>query len=109
MVKKKQKLSRRDFTSLLQQGKRIHSTSLSLTYLPAKETKLGVVVSKKIANKAVLRNKFRRRIFSILGKNLTLIENIHIAVFTKPTCTSLSYQDLQEELEVLLRKIHSKR
>ena len=82
MVKKKQKLSRNDFSSLLKQGKRVHGSLFSLTYSKAQNVKVGVVVSKKVARKAVERNLLRRRVYAVLEKKIQdgVLSNVHLAV-----------------------------
>jgi len=109
MVKKKQKLSRSEFSSLLKKGKRIHGSLYSLMYSFEKDTKLGVVVSKKTARKAVERNKLRRKMFVVLKNELDGLSGVHVAVFTKPVCTTALLSDLQNEMSDLLKKVHSKR
>lgn len=98
MLKKKQRLSRSDFSQLLRKGKRFHDTYLTLVSLVSTSTKCGLVVSKKTAKKAVERNLLRRRVYSVLGDNLSKIENRHIAVLTKKNITDLSFPELEKEL-----------
>jgi len=105
MLKKKQRLSRGEFAHLLKHGKRLHSPYFSLLYTPVEGTKCGLVVGKKIAKKAVERNKLRRKIYTIFGENLTLLDGFHCAILTRPSITSLSYSELKTEMEKVLNNL----
>jgi len=71
----------------------------------AQETKCGLVVGKKIAKKATMRNKVRRQIYAIFGENLSALGNIHCALLTRPSIASLSYLELKVEVEKLIKTI----
>lgn len=105
MLKKKQRLSRSEFTNLLKQGKRLHSPFFSLLYTPSSETKCGLVVGKKIAKKATERNKLRRQIYSIFGENLAELSKKHCALLTRPSINTLSYTELKAEIEKLIKPL----
>lgn len=105
MLKKKQRLSRSEFTNLLKRGKRLHGDHFSLLYTPAEETKCGLVVSKKIAKKAVERNKLRRKIYAVFGENLTVLPHLHCVLLTRPAITTLSHEELKREIETLIKTI----
>ena len=51
----------KDFSRVFKEGKRIFSDSLTLIYLPSKELKMGVAVSKKHGG-SVKRNRIKRLI-----------------------------------------------
>lgn len=105
MLKKKQRLSRSDFSQLLRNGKRIFSTNLILIYSKSTTTKCGLVVSKKTAKKAVERNLLRRRVYSVLGNNFSKLENFHVAVITQKGITKLSFKELEKEIVQALQEI----
>ncbi|KKS83227.1 MAG: Ribonuclease P protein component [Parcubacteria group bacterium GW2011_GWA2_43_11] len=105
MLKKKQRLSRAEFTNLLKQGRRLHSPYFSLLYMSAAETKCGLVVGKKIAKKATMRNKVRRQIYAIFGENLASLGKIYCVLLTRPNITSLSYLELKTEIEKAIKTI----
>jgi ribonuclease P protein component len=107
MLKKKQRLSRDNFTQLLKKGKRLHDTDVSLVFMPTLETKCGVVVSKKTAKHATARNLVRRRIFAILGENLENLSHLHVAVVTKKSVVHIPYSELKEILNNLIHKINT--
>jgi ribonuclease P protein component len=104
MLKKKQRLSRGEFTNLLKKGRRVHDTHLSLVFTTATETKCGLVVSKKVAKHATARNLLRRRVYAILGDNLAMLAKKHLVVLTKPSIQALSFEELKKTLETLIQK-----
>ena len=80
MLKKKERLSRKEFDRSFAHGKRIHSPFVQLIYEKSEAFHGSVVVGKKIAKRAVDRNKLRRRIYGVLydtfkktGKQMTII------------------------------------
>ena len=74
---------------------------LSLTY--GQPPKMAVVVSKKHAKTAVLRNLIKRRIYAILIGELNNINNsVGIIVFTKAGLEGVDYKVLKESLTTLL-------
>jgi ribonuclease P protein component len=105
MLKKKNRLSRREFDHLLKSGRRVHGVHLSIMVAPSTTPlKCGVVVSKKTAKRATARNLLRRRVYAILGDYVGNHSG-YLAVFTKPSCTTFSYQELTDELTTLLARI----
>ncbi len=66
MLPKKERLSREAFNRFFSLGKRLHSPSLQMVWCAYPKLHVSVVVSKKIAKKAVSRNKIRRRIYDIV-------------------------------------------
>lgn len=50
---------KKDITKILKSGKRAHADSLTLVYLPAKETAFAVCVGKKYG-KSTVRNRIKR-------------------------------------------------
>lgn len=66
MLQKKERLSREAFSRFFSSGKRVRSASFDLVYAPHHTFHGAVVVSKKIAARAVVRNKLRRTVYSLL-------------------------------------------
>jgi ribonuclease P protein component len=105
MLKKKQRLSRSEFGLVLKTGKRIHSEHFSLMYRTAESSKYGLVVSKKIAKKATIRNRIRRQLYAIFGECAANVTNRHVVLLTKPTITSLQFSDLKQEVCGVFKKL----
>lgn len=62
--------------------------------------KCAVIVSHKIAKKAVMRNRIRRSIYAWLRKNITVIPVAYICIYPKniETTTEALYQSLNKLL-----------
>ena len=76
---KKQK----DFDLVFSKGKRIYTNSLTLIYLKNNNFKFGISLSKK-HGKAVLRNRIKRILRSIIRQSLDIIkDNYYIIVLPK--------------------------
>ncbi len=72
MIPKTNRINREDFEKVMKKGGFQSSGLFSLRFLknPLNSTHFSVVASKKVAKNAVLRNKIRRRAYSILHKNI---------------------------------------
>jgi len=66
MLSKKERLSRDAFNRFFSVGKRFRSDSFDLIYAPHPTFHGAVVISKKVASRAVARNTMRRRVYSLL-------------------------------------------
>jgi ribonuclease P protein component len=106
MLKKKERLDRVTFNRFFSVGKRFHSPSLMLIYAPFEAFHASAVAPKKLARTAVLRNKFRRRIYDAFGRlqNEKAFTGVFICV-AKEGAPQASYDVLKEELGGLIRKI----
>lgn len=64
------------------------------------EIKFGMVVSKKISKKAVERNKIRRRLMTVLGKNLKKFAlGKRVLFLVKKDLLGVKPKEIEEELE----------
>lgn len=72
MLPKEQRMTRQHFAAVFVSGKRIHTPFLQVIVgrTPTKNPTYAVVVSKKVAKTAVLRNKLRRVLYRALGAAL---------------------------------------
>ena len=107
MAIKAQKVTRKLFAVVLDQGKKYHSTHLSFKICTTSEKIpiVSFVVSKKIAKQAVSRNFLKRRGRSIVKKLAYTNTKPFLGVFFfKKGSENLSFQELEEEIMLLLRK-----
>jgi ribonuclease P protein component len=105
MLTKKERLNRVTFNRFFSAGKRFHSPSLMVIYAPFEVFHASAVAPKKLARTAVLRNKFRRRIYDVFGRLQK--ENAFTGVFiciAKEGAQQASYDVLKSELNELIRK-----
>ncbi len=106
MLKKKERLTRKEFDRSFSVGKRINSPSLQLIYTQSDDFHGSVVVGKKVAKKAVDRNRLRRRIYGNLytfaqSRNLPLT----LILITRPSFSALTRKAAAEEVRQLLLKL----
>jgi ribonuclease P protein component len=112
VLAKKNRLSRALFDTLLKSGVSFHSQNLSLRVMkPQKEpSRFSFVVSKKVSKSAVKRNQLRRRGYAVLGSILRkenkekMNKTILGAFFFKKGGEKLSFEEIQNEIEFLLKK-----
>jgi ribonuclease P protein component len=105
MLQKKERLSRAEFNRFFSMGKRFHSPSLMLIYCRDAEFHASAVIGKKIAKTAVLRNKFRRRVYDLFGRMRK--EQTFTGVFiciAKEHAQTLTYTALKEEITEIIHK-----
>ena len=105
MLKKKERLNREQFSRSFSLGRRIHSPLFTLVYEPTKKLGVAVVVSKKVARKAVLRNKIKRRVYNSIRVQLQHASRTGTFIFlVKPSVLKHSYQEITAEIQVLFKK-----
>src|SRR4051812_22675994 len=106
MLKKRARLTTEDITSL-SQGKSVFGTLLSLRILPAPTTKLSVVVSKKVASRAIDRNRLRRTLYAAVEKplgNVDISQASYIMLMPKKECSTVAFDILSQEVITLFKK-----
>jgi ribonuclease P protein component len=106
MLKKSERLTRQEFDRSFKLGKRLHSPLLQLIYHPSDTFHGSVVVSKKVAKRAVDRNKLRRRIYGVLYTDLKGKE-VHatVIVIAKQGLLSLSRKETALQVRELLSRM----
>lgn len=106
MLKKKERLTKKEFDRFFSSGKRIHSPLFTLLYTPDESFHGAVVVGKKIHKKAVDRNRLRRRLYSALYKEVkdTDTKGVFI-VLTKPGAVGLDFSLLRLAISDILKTI----
>lgn len=103
MLKKKERLTKKEFDRFFSLGKRSHSPAFSLVYSPAPTFHAAVVVGKKVYKRAVDRNRLRRRLYNIIyrasrEKNL---KGVYI-VLSKPEVKNFDFATIKDSLENLV-------
>ncbi len=109
MLPKERRIKRKEFSFILNQGKRFHSQNLTLflaknsTNSPENITKIAFSVSKKVYPKAVDRNKCRRRGYSVIKNNTGRLKDGFYLLFSfKKTGSGLKYENIEKEILELL-------
>ena len=96
----------KDFSRVFKEGKRIFSDSLTLIYLPSKELKMGVAVSKKHGG-SVKRNRIKR----LLRENYRVFEDkissglsIVFLLKKKANIDEVNFNLVKSDMEYILKK-----
>ena len=108
MLPKKNRLTTKEFSEVFSDGKTFSSNAFTLRYTKKKNiknTKCSFVVSKKIAKKAVERNKLRRAGYFILSEIKDSVSlGSSCIFFLKKEGKNLSPSEIKIEIKNLLRK-----
>ena len=97
---------RKEFAYLYNNGKAVHTSHLTLVYLPTKyrPLKVGFSVAKKIG-KAYMRNLIKRRLRAIMRDIVpTLPSDYNVVIIAKSGIETISYGALRVELGQLVNK-----
>jgi len=106
MLKKSERLTRQEFDRSFKLGKRLHSPFLQLIYHPSDAFHGSVVVSKKVAKRAVDRNKLRRRIYGVLYTDLKGKEaHATVIVIAKQGLLALTRKEAALQVRELLSRM----
>jgi ribonuclease P protein component len=105
MLKKSQRLTRELFTYLQASRRYFHTEHFMLRVADAPNgPRIGISVSKKVAKKAVLRNKIRRRGYSAIESIAPVLPKKLYLIVAKAGADKLSSTALGLELADLLKK-----
>lgn len=109
MLPKKRRIERKFFPSILTKGKRYNSPHLFMyasrinSSDSALPSRFSFSVSKKVAKKAVDRNKYRRRGYSIIARHISKVKSGYlIALSFKKGIVPQKFSDLEKEILELL-------
>ncbi len=99
MFKKKERLTKAEFTECFKIGKRHHFPYVTIITSPYNSLKVAVVVGKKVAKSAVKRNLIKRRIYSLLHTHTVVNKPPKvIIVLVKPAYNALSRKEAAKEV-----------
>ena len=91
--------------SALSVGKSVFGVNMSMRYVLTPERKFSVSVSKKVAGRAVDRNRIRRRVYSVLRDVKDGVKKpAFIMIIPKRECQSIKIVEIRNELLSLLNK-----
>lgn len=106
---KKHRLSRADFVHLLRPARRIHGNYFSLTATPSAvltEPKVACVVSKKIAARAVDRNRVKRQCREALRPFIKEVQKPTALIFrAKREAVEATFAEIRQDIQKLLERI----
>ncbi len=104
MLSKNKRIPRALFKPLLESKKYFNSQNFSLRTALANETRVAVSVSKKISKKAVIRNKIRRRVYSVTRTFIPHLPKRLFLLIAKPGAEKTKGENLKDELGELFKK-----
>lgn len=109
MLSKQNRLTKKQFDEYFKTGKRFHFTHCTIIYAPCPTLHGSVVVGKKVAKRAVDRNKFRRRVYDQMRRLLAQADVTGVfIVIPKPAFKSLARKaalaDIQSHIATVLKK-----
>ncbi len=105
MLPKNKRISKDSFKTLSLQSQVFHSPHWTLRSIPSSVEGFAVLVSKKVAPKAVLRNRIRRMVYSFVGTVLSDIKKpAKNIISAKSGAGLLSFEVQKEEILELFKK-----
>ncbi|MCL2061303.1 MAG: ribonuclease P protein component [Firmicutes bacterium] len=104
MLSKKYRLTKRgSFTFVYNKGERKSDGPLRLTWVAAKNLRIGFSVPNKVG-KAVVRNQLKRRLRAVARQLLKKLRPAQIVVSAQPCAEKLSYEALYNSVCALFDK-----
>lgn len=111
MLSKIHRLTRKkDFENVFKKGKGARGDFLSIKILEGSKTEVrfGFVVSRKVAGKAVVRNKIRRRLKAAV---FSLLKNVKkptdAVIVAHPGIVDKNFAQMKEKIETLLKGLRA--
>lgn len=103
MLKKKERLTKKEFDRFFVSGVRKHGQLFTLIFSAAPDFHGAVVVGKKVHKRAVDRNHLRRRLYNILYRlsRDQGLKGVYI-ILTKPSAASASFTELKSSVEKII-------
>ena len=98
----------KEFDKIIHTGNLLKSKYYILYHLDNNDNKyhFGISVGKKISNKAVIRNKLKRKLRSIIDNNKNLYQkNKDYIIIMKRSCLEASYEELENDFIYIIKKI----
>ena len=89
MLKKRSRLSREAFGKAFKQSRRIKGDGFVLLVSPSPSSHAAVVVSKKVAKRAVWRNRIRRVVYDAVARSGLLTRGSTVIVLISPPTTGV--------------------
>lgn len=97
-----------DFEKAIKKGQRISNQHYIIYIIPNEKEyyRFGLSVGKKISNKAVIRNKLKRQLKSIIDNYKNLYQNnLDYIIIMKRNCLESNYQELETGFLNIMKKI----
>lgn len=79
MLPKRSRLTTADVRQVIKAGRSVRGMGISLKYEPAKSVQVAVVVSKRVAKRAIERNRLRRLVY----RSLPSLPQVRVVLFVQ--------------------------
>ena len=113
MIAKKHRLKRNEISYTQKKGLQTTSRFFIVRFSKNLEIfyKYCVIISRKIDNKATVRNKLKRQIFEIIRTSNTenIKKGLNIILIPKKEILNQSFNDIQKDINELLLKLSQKK
>ena len=111
MLSKKNRLTKKkDFEKVFKKGKAHYTKVLGIKTLKndLPDSRFGIVISTKIAKKVFRRNLVKRRLREIIRNHLSEINSSYdFIILTLPPVVEKSFQELDSEVMLILKKLRA--
>jgi ribonuclease P protein component len=106
------RLSKEEFKQVMDGGQMVSGKLMGILIVRKKEegrrkkelTKAGIIVSKKLSNRAVVRNKLKRRLRAALQNILPEFSDIHLVVLPNRRAIDAPVEELEKEIRLIVQK-----
>lgn len=106
MLPKKERLTRIAFNRFFSGGRRSHTPLFTMIHAPYHELHVAVVVPKKVAKTAVVRNAIRRRVYESVRQYRKKYGLKGVYIFlAKQSIVEVDFTDLREVVYTQLRTV----
>jgi|SRR5581483_4870129 len=105
MLPKTRRIQRKEYSTLLSRAEKFNSPHLVLSVCQGGPSpgRFSFSISKKVLKSAVGRNKWRRRGYSVIQKNLSGVKPGYYCFFSfKKNLQNIKFSDLEKEIIQLL-------
>jgi ribonuclease P protein component len=99
---------KKDFEIIFKQGKNIKNKLFFLKFLSTQNnySRIGIVVSKKIAKQAVKRNKIKRQLRAATKKVIEAFSSkVDIIIIALPPIKKARYQEIEQSISTAFKNI----
>lgn len=99
--------SKADYQRIFLQGRKLFLPGLKFYFLTGQpKTRVAVIVSKKVAARAIRRNLFKRRIKGALLAAKDALEQLKISllIVAQPAISEQDYETIKKEIDTFLQK-----
>lgn len=106
MLKKQNRITKtRDLQMVYRKGKTLHTPALVIKFLPeSTPVKVGLVVSKKISKKAVIRNRIKRALREEMRANKDNLATGSYMLVAKVGAALVENKDIRRQLSAALER-----